>query len=153
MSAVVDEARVIIEAMKKIQSGPHTDILERAFAELWNVAADAELDKRIVQTHVENIKNQMFANIPLRGPDPDYDPNDEFKRCAVDRAERTQRFADELAAALDVESQKPIRTWETLLEVGIISDIGDHDREVDRHEFINLLAGSQYSMSNRSPLA
>lgn len=50
-----------------------------------------ELRQKIsdVSAVVDDLYQQMTANIPLRAPDPAWDPNDEFKRCAKDRQART----------------------------------------------------------------
>ena len=64
-------------------------------------------DKQIerVRKIVHEFRTEMWANVPLSPPDPDLDPNDEFKRCAVDRAERTNRFEAKVTAALATDQE------------------------------------------------
>lgn len=56
----------------------------------------AEVDwlRSRIKELADELVREMTANIPLSAPDRDYDPNDEFKRCAVDRAERVKRWRD-----------------------------------------------------------
>ncbi len=52
-----------------------------------------------VRLLVSQMVTEFVANIPLGGPDPAYDPHDEFKRCAIDRAERAKRWAEKIIEA------------------------------------------------------
>ena len=71
------------------------ELLEE-LVELRKKLAAAERKLEVVKDKVWWLKTGMTANIPLGPPNPEYDPHDEFKRCAVDRAERVNEFARNL---------------------------------------------------------
>ena len=52
----------------------------------------------------DEMVTEFIANIPLSPPDRTYDPHDEFKRCAVDRASRAKRWAGRIRAALTADN-------------------------------------------------
>lgn len=66
--------------------------------ELRERAAKAEAKVAFAIEQAEWHKTGMTASIPLGPPDREYDPNDEFKRCAVDRAHRVSDFVRNLKA-------------------------------------------------------
>ncbi|QOH59851.1 hypothetical protein [Rhodococcus rhodochrous] len=61
----------------------------------WRHTADR------VRELADELLLEFTANIPLSAPDPEWDPNDEFKRCAIDRRDRVKRWRDQLLAALE----------------------------------------------------
>jgi hypothetical protein len=63
-----------------------------------SAADDAKL--AFIADKVKWLKLEFTANIPLGPPDREYDPNDEFKRCAVDRSWRVSEFASKIKTGL-----------------------------------------------------
>ena len=48
----------------------------------------------VLRVMADGLERDFTANIPLSSPDRDWDPNDEFKRCAVDRMQRVREWND-----------------------------------------------------------
>lgn len=73
----------------------------------WLVEQATELraeNERIVAdvtAAMDDLVTDFTASIPLSRPDPDYDPNDAYKGCAVDRARRAKKHRSRVTRLLN----------------------------------------------------
>jgi len=75
-----------------------------------NLLAICRAEREALRARIEELLNDMAleftANIPLLPPDPRHDPNDEFKRCAVDRKRRVDKYIAEIRATLSTKGEQ-----------------------------------------------
>lgn len=81
---------------KRTMAGDTVETLQKLVEENDRLRAQIAAGTEVVRDFV----NTMFANIPLRGPDLEWDPHDQFKACAVDRAERADRMKNSFLEAV-----------------------------------------------------
>lgn len=69
--------------------------------ELVDMLADAMATIEQIEELSDDLVLEFTANIPLGPSDREWDPNDEFKRCAIDRRERVVRYKKKMDEILE----------------------------------------------------
>lgn len=109
IDAVEAEASFAIAAAERTAAAAedrHANLLRQHADRQHDLAAArtalrrAQLTIAAVRAAAADLERTMFANIPLAAAATDWDLNDEFRRCAVDRAERVRRFRGEIEQLL-----------------------------------------------------
>jgi hypothetical protein len=159
----IAEALAVIQSMKSAQPGLHTDVLADGFSALWNEKEELRLDKLISRRIIEKLEKELLANIPISAPDPDYDPNDQFKAAARDRYERVHEAAQKLRTLVNPSIKMRSQDWEDMLVIDVKDPAGwdraDHDvfhtaweEPITRQEFMRRVALSTVRIYDWSPL-
>lgn len=159
MTDSIQQALAVLQAMKESQPGAHVTVLEEGFHALWDGYVGASITQKLVKAELKNIVDQLYANIPLGQPDPVFDPNDEFKRCAVDRAERVREWSSKLNKIIDPKSKLTPAEWSIAFGVAIKDPDGwqgEYEKSLDepitRAEFSSRLSLSTITVHNWSIL-
>jgi hypothetical protein len=158
----VQEAFAILRAMEQSQPGLHTEALTTGFTALWNEKEELRLDRMALLKSYSLIRGELLANIPLGGPDREYDPNDQFREAARDRYERVNEAFQKVKSVVTGKKHDS-QIWSELLGVDVKDPDGWdrssteafaeswHER-ISRAEFLRRMAASTVQVYSWSVL-